>query len=116
MEKRTAEPGAPFAQGDLIVIPAESVPEGWVQVKDASEVRIVKSALGHHHVLRGAAEVYASIDGTEFAFRVGDKPAEVVHQKEGPDAHATWEVKSGTWVTRPQIQGTQSGEWAQVAD
>ena len=108
----------PCAQGDILIIPIASIPEG---VKPAEVVAgkyiVAHSETGHHHVIeRTKAEVYEAADDSFIAYikTLGDG-AEITHER-SYHTHETLGLEPNkTYQIRRQREGSIEA-WRRAAD
>lgn len=104
------------AQGDVMFLRLESMPEGVTQDKAKGPLVVAHSETGHHHVLEGGklVELFRGQDATICYLRIANGPADVVHHRPF-DTHETLRLAPGIWEVRRQREATPEG-WRQVAD
>lgn len=106
------------AQGDLLIIKIDALPDGVERVKD---LVVAHSETGHHHVARGAVERFMEPGGDGMlSYLVAKGPVQVEHLRSW-DTHETLELLyDGTetevvWEIRRQREWTPDG-WRRVED
>ena len=99
----------PCAQGDMLFIPVDNIPETAVPAKAVNGEFIVgHSETGHHHVIEKArAEVFEAADD-EFTAWVRSLGAKVEH-KRSFDTHETLYLPEGNYQIRRQREYVPEG-------
>ena len=111
----------PIAQGDVCLVPVNSIPEGeYEDVKPENGKYIVThSETGHHHVVEARPNVTIKQSKTDplIAFLLlNDGPdVDLVHMR-GHDTHAPHTLKSGTKYLISRQQQSSPAGWVKAAD
>lgn len=104
----------PIRQGDVLLVPVESIPaKAKVKARDKGRVIIAYGEVtGHAHQIANPDSVGAEIltVGESATFIRLTKKAQLVHEE-----HGTLEVLPGAWEYRPQREW-QYGESIKVVD
>ena len=108
------------AQGDLLLIRVDALPDGLQRVDPERDVIVVgHSETGHHHVIdAGAAELYEHTgplpDSILECFVVVGREAELRHLREF-DTHEPIRLEPGIYKVRRQREHTPEG-WRRAQD
>lgn len=101
----------PIAQGDLIMFPVKSLPEGVIPMdEDGNKYVVAHSETGHNHVIEKThvkAFVLKKPDIYQMFLQV-DEPAALVHEKSF-DKHETVMIPPGTYQINRQREYTPEG-------
>lgn len=108
----------PVAQGDVMLIPVASLPDGHSRVKTENGAFVVThSETGHHHVVMERPTVQMFQD-TMDSFRswlvIEGDPADLEHLR-STDTHETVRLEPGVWEVRRQREYAPEG-WRRAAD
>ena len=106
----------PIAQGDVIFVPIEALPEGELEaVKPENGAYIVAhSETGHHHVIldRPTVKMFKGMDMFRDLLTVEETPADVEHLR-SVHTHQTVTLAPGAWeIVRPKAYTPQGWERA----
>lgn len=111
--------GKPIAQGDVMLIPVEVLPEtGHMIAKTENGAHIVThSETGHHHIILDRPGVQMFQDTMDL-FRswlvIDGEPADLEHLRT-TDTHETVRLEPGVWEVRRQREYSPAG-WQRAAD
>ena len=104
---------AQFRQGDVMLVPADMVPDGARAVKREGDRTVLAhgEATGHHHSFAAGAgvELLEAPSGDRF-LRV-ERPAALEHQE-----HTTVDVPPGIFQVIRQREYDDAEEWRRVQD
>lgn len=93
--------------GEVLLVPVESVPEGFIQAFEGKEYIVGHSETGHHHtaVAELPMTVYKPIgaDSDDIYLRVQKGGGKVLHQK-AFDVHETKTLNQGVYLVRPKTE------------
>lgn len=102
----------PVAQGDILIIPCDSVPDGVkAATEEGGKFIIAHSETGHHHVIdRARAEVFEAADDAFVAYiRTLSSGAEITHERPF-DTHETIALEPNkTYQVRRQREYVPEG-------
>ncbi len=108
--------GKPVAQGDMILMPVDSLPTGATEVKPGPDGKFIvaHSETGHHHVASGADVKYFT-KGTDgmIAYIMHTKPVKLEHLRSF-DTHEPFSLRGNgksksVWEIRRQREHTPQG-------
>lgn len=89
-----------YRQGDVLVIPCDSIPTGLKQTKRVTLA--LGEVTGHHHTIFAGACGYANdVDALVEYIEVTAKTADLTHQE-----HSTIELPTGTYKIVKQVEYT----------
>ena len=102
----------PMAQGDLLIIPVESIPDtAKAAIAENGHYIVAHSETGHHHVIeKTRAEVFEAADDSFVAFiRTLGEGAEITHNR-SYDTHETIALEPNkTYEVRRQREYVPEG-------
>lgn len=114
---KIADRTAAFAQGDVMLIPVDSLPKGLDPVRSEKGALIVThSETGHHHVVMERPGVQMFQDKMDLfrSFLVLDSAADLEHLRTF-DTHESVRLSPGIWEVRRQREYSPAG-WQRAAD
>lgn len=115
MKTATHADGIPIAQGDVIFLPVDHLPQGFLETKD---MVVAHSETGHHHVAVGPARRFVNANDVMRSFIVARGPVQVEHRRPF-DTHETIELRGDApeviWEIRRQREWSPEG-WRRVED
>lgn len=113
--KKMHEEMESVAQGDLLIIRVDSIPDEAVQVEKDHDngVIVAHSETGHHHVLERGM-VYKMPSTGQLWAEVKDRAAELRHYR-SYSTHETIELPPGNYILVRQREWTPDG-WRRVQD
>lgn len=110
--------GHPVFQGDVCLIPVESLPESAVTVKPENGRHVVThSETGHDHVVmeRPGVQMFADkMDMMRGWLVIENDPATLEHLR-STDTHEAVSFEPGVWEIRRQVEYSPQG-WQRAAD
>ncbi len=111
--------GQPVAQGDVMLIPVASQPDGKFTPVAAEKGALIvtHSETGHHHVVMerpGVAMFQDSMDLFRSFLVIEGEPADLEHLRSF-DTHETVRLDPGVWEVRRQKEYSPEG-WRRAAD
>lgn len=106
------------AQGDLLVLRVDSVPEGLKEEAVKSGYVAAHSETGHHHVLglkeAHEAKLFRGEDPFTCYLQLAGAGAEIVHHRPF-DTHESLSLSPGIWCFKNQREYQPEG-WRKVSD
>ena len=115
MEAKTFEKVA--AQGDLMLIRIDEIPEGVTEEKPQQGKHVLAhSETGHHHAIEAqmGIKVFRTSDPTLSYLQVDGDSVDLIHHKSF-DTHAPIRIRPGKYELRRQQEITPEG-WQMVMD
>lgn len=96
------------AQGDLLVMRVDALPEGLKEEKCGPKTIVAHSETGHHHVLEShEARLFRSEDPFTCYLQLAEE-SRIVHTRSF-DTHETLVLGPGIWAFRNQTEYTPEG-------
>ena len=103
------------AQGDVMFIAVDSIPENAVQEqKDSKEIVVAHSETGHNHAIANSDVSFYKADDFNMYLDIQSEYADVVHHRSF-DTHETIRLPKGKWQVRRQREYSPEG-WRRVED
>lgn len=104
------------AQGDILIIKIDELPNGLVEQKPVKESYIVAhSETGHHHTLPSqGVKMFAPANDPMVLYVTVENEADLIHNRSF-DTHEALRLKQGNYEIRRQREYTPEG-WRRVAD
>lgn len=108
----------PVAQGDVIFVPVDEIPNDVNQVKaENGQYIVAHSETGHHHIVMERPEVkmFSGMDVFRSFLEIeGEEPATVEHLRDH-HTHQPVNLAPGRWMIARQRTPTPQG-WARAID
>ncbi len=107
------------AQGDLLIVKADKIPDGWIEEESKKDYIVAHSETGHHHtVSANAAILFKNPENPMVMFlKLTQDNADFIHHRSF-DTHETLRAEGGAgsiYEIRRQREYTPEG-WRRVED